>query len=95
MKIIERHDWVMVYSCTGNGNGGKGCNSLLEVAQDDLRYFEEQEYPWRTQPEAVCFKCPVCNAVTDIPKKDWPANHTNLEKWSSHWRDDDVQYVYV
>ena len=90
MKVIERRSWVKQYECTGHGNGGRGCGSTLEVGIEDLRYFAKQKYPWRTQPEAVCFKCPVCNSVTDIPETDWPPNYTSLPKWSSEWRDSHI-----
>jgi len=84
MKVLEERPWTKTYNCTGFGNGNRGCNSLLEVEKDDLRYFA-LEFPWPIQPEAVCFKCPLCNAMTDIPKEDWPNNYTKLEKWTSAW----------
>ena len=91
MQVLERKDPVMQYSldieCSGRGNGEKGCGSLLRIGWHDLRHFEEQEKMFNIVPEAVVFKCPVCNNTTDIPKKDWPLNHERLEKWSSAWRD--------
>ena len=87
MKVLVRKDWKLERECTGTGNGRIGCGSTLEVSLSDLRYFAEQEFPWRTQPEAVCFKCPVCNAVTDLPKNIWPPNYEKLEAWSGFWRD--------
>jgi hypothetical protein len=90
MKILElgkntKEAWKLEAICTGKGNNKKGCNTLLEVEYTDLRYFAEQEYPWRIQPEAVCFKCPACNAVTDLDKNQWPSNIEDIEKWSNIW----------
>ena len=87
MKILKERPWIKQYECTGHGNGDRGCGSELEVGKEDLRYFAKQVYSWRTQPEAVCFKCPVCNAVTDIEKKDWPPSHTKLPKWTKSWQE--------
>lgn len=75
------------FICTGAGNKVKGCGALLEVARDDLRWFERQEFPWRIVPEAVLFRCPCCGAITDIPRADWPSNYTALTRFSSAWRD--------
>jgi hypothetical protein len=90
MKVLElgknaKENWNLKTKCTGNGNRDKGCNSILLVEYDDLRYFEGQEYPWRIQPAAVCFKCPVCNAVTDLEKTEWPTDVRNITAWAFDW----------
>lgn len=79
--------WSLDVVCTGNGNGGHGCDSVLRVKRNDLRYFAEQEFPWRIQPAAVTIKCPVCNVMTDLDRNDWPHKWTELKEWSSAWRD--------
>lgn len=90
MKVIEekkplQEQWSIQASCSSSGNGNKGCGSLLEVEHDDLRYFAEQEYPWRIQPAAVCFKCPICGEVTDLLKNQWPPFVSRLSKWTIEW----------
>lgn len=88
MKIIkEGKPYSVDIICTGKGNGGKGCGAHLRADRSDLRWFEEQVFPWRTQPAAVTARCPSCGATTDIPEAEWPREHTKLTKWTSAWRD--------
>lgn len=89
MKIIERAEkptWCKQYRCTGMGNNGHGCNSLLEMTPDDLVHFmgSGTGNGWAASEPAVSFKCPVCGTATDIPKEDWP-NTTNIRKVKSNW----------
>ena len=84
-KEPEIKIWKLTTECTGNGNGGKGCGSTLQVNRDDLRFFEEQEFPWRIQPAAVCFKCPICSKITDIHRDEYPDKWIQLTPWSREW----------
>lgn len=66
MKIIEPgrvgKNWSIRHRCTAWGNGGKGCNALLEVEFNDLRYFPGSgtgEMTWGHRDSAVSFKCPA------------------------------------
>lgn len=102
MKIIQEgkygtSKWKQQLKCTGAGNNQEStaCGALLEVEYDDLRYFAEQEYPWRTQPEAVSFKCPICNAMTDISRGIWPITYSQLEKFTTAWRDAPAHAKYI
>ena len=89
MKILEpgkvEETWTIRHRCTGWGNGDDGCEALLEVEREDLRYYEGQELPWRTSEPAVCFKCPCCNKLTDLGLNNWPKNYRSLERWTSEW----------
>lgn len=87
MKVITPGKTSFEHSCTGNGNGNKGCGAMLEIDREDLRYFPYYDGYMKTLPEAVVFKCPCCGATTDIAKSLWPVGHTNLTKWTSTWRD--------
>lgn len=82
---LDTGPWSQELTCTGRGNGDKGCEALLKVDRDDLRYYEGQEFPWRVSEAAVCFKCPCCGKVTDLKKDMWPVNHHRLALWSSEW----------
>jgi hypothetical protein len=94
MKLLEpgRIDkaWTIQHRCTGWGNDDSGCNALLEIELDDLRYYVGEEYPWRTVEPAVCFKCPCCGKVTDLGLDNWPKNYRNLKRCTSDWRDADT-----
>ena len=41
MKVLKPGkkgtDWTIQHACTGWGNGGKGCDAMLEVEKKDLR----------------------------------------------------------
>ena len=94
MKILEpgkngSTTWSMQHRCTGWGNGGKGCEALLELEYEDLRYFEGTggEVTWGYRESAVCFKCPCCGKLTDLGLNDWPTGHKQLRKWSKTWQD--------
>ena len=78
--------WAMESVCTGAGNSGNGCEAHLLVDKNDLRYFEGVPGDsWGSRDPAVCFKCPICSCVTDIPRKSWPFDHDNLIPWTSDW----------
>lgn len=89
MKVLEpgrdQKGFSVEARCTGNGNGGGGCNALLLVEQEDMRYFSGGGY-FERDPEVV-FRC-VCGVTTDLPSKQWPPNPRNtLTAWSAEWRD--------
>jgi hypothetical protein len=96
MKIIEPgrvgEKWSLQHRCTGWGNGGRGCDALLEIEFDDLRYFPGTggEITWGYRDPAVTFKCPCCGELTDLGMVDWPANYRTLKQYhsSSEWRDE-------
>lgn len=88
MKILERSDegWHVDHTCTGWGNGGSGCNSLLRVSKEDLVYYPGvASESWGSREAAVSFKCPVCDACTDLGKKDWPQRASSLRKVGAAW----------
>jgi hypothetical protein len=90
MKIIEpgkfgeENHWNMQHRCTGWGNGGKGCDALLEVDFEDLRYFAGVPGDtWGSRDPAVTFKCPCCSTLTDLGLNDWPKNYRTLPQYHS------------
>lgn len=89
MKIVKQPpNWQSrELTCTGAGNGGKGCKAVLLVDLEDLRHFSEREGYMRVYEEAVCFRCPCCGRLTDLPKDAWPNQPAkNLKAFSSHWK---------
>lgn len=95
MKIIEPgkvgRNWTLRHRCTAWGNDENGCDALLEVEYDDLRYYPgtpvQDKETWGDRDPAVCFKCPCCGKLTDLGRNDWPAGYRNLTPWSAEWRD--------
>jgi len=89
MKILEAgkvgENWVIQHRCTGWGNGGDGCDALLEIEFDDLRYFPGTggEVTWGYRDPAVTFKCPCCSTLTDLGLNDWPKNYRHLTQYHS------------
>ncbi len=85
MKIIEPGNfstlWKIEHRCTGWGNDDHGCNALLEVEKDDLRYFPDDG----EEESSVSFKCACCGALTDIGLQDWPKDYRKLAKYTEAW----------
>lgn len=92
MKIIEpgkvEKKWTIRHRCTAWGHGCGGCEALLEVEHEDLRYYEGQDFPWLTSEPAVCFKCPCCGKLTDIGVNSWPMKYKQLERWTTEWQEE-------
>lgn len=88
MKVLKKGKiWTVQRYCTGWGNGDNGCEALLEIEKDDLRFFEKQEYPWVIKEAAVSFKCPCCGKVTDLGREAWPDGYEKLNPWTQAWAD--------
>ena len=94
MKIIEAgrvgENWTIQHRCTAWGNGGKGCNALLELEFNDLRYYPgsgTSDMTWGYRDPAVCFKCPCCGKLTDLGLNDWPTGYKELNRWSKEWQE--------
>lgn len=92
MKVIEAGKigeyWSIKHRCTGWGNSGKGCEALLEIDFDDLRYCTPiHSDSWGGREAAVSFKCPCCGKVTDLGLNDWPSGHHELKQWTKEWHD--------
>ena len=94
MKVLElgrtNEKWSVQHRCTGWGNAGHGgCNALLEIEFEDLRYFPGNDSPtWGGRDPAVSFKCPCCCNLTDIGVNDWPIGYKKLTRWTSEWQDE-------
>lgn len=90
MKIIKEGTgvrWKREVTCTGEGNPcTDGCGAILEVEFGDLRYFEGIDYPI-FHSSAVIMRCPCCEGITDLERKDWPNNYQDLQPFTKRWRD--------
>jgi len=74
MKILEKGPgWSTKQKCTGKGNGGGGCESLLLVEPNDIYITSNTDYLGDTD-YYYTFVCPVCGIETDIPEKDVPSS---------------------
>ena len=79
MKVLEQgHGWCIKQRCTGKGNGGGGCNSLLEVEAGDIYQTSSTDYLGDTD-YYYTFCCPVCGIETDIPERDVPSSIKRLK----------------
>jgi hypothetical protein len=94
MKILEagkngKNTWSLQHRCTGWGNGENGCEALLELEFDDLRYYQGTGEGWGifTKEPAVSFKCPCCGKLTDIGLNDWPVGYRELPRWTKEWQE--------
>lgn len=88
MKILEEGtkglNWTIEHRCTGWGNGGNGCNALLEVEKSDLKYYPGNDsVTWGGRDPAVTFQCPCCDSLTDLGLNDWPAGYRELPRYTS------------
>lgn len=79
MKVIEKGPgWNIEQICTGNGNGGGGCNSRLLVEANDIYVTSSTDITGEVD-YYYTFTCPVCGAETDISKSKIPANIKKLK----------------
>lgn len=85
MKVIKPGNqgkgWTLNHYCTGWGHGDNGCNALLELERDDLRFavgygsfVGDMDYKEPT----VAFKCVCCGCITDLGRNEWPPNYNTL-----------------
>lgn len=58
-------EWCLRQKCTGYGNSGIGCKSLLLVEQDDI-YMTRSCCCNGDYDLCYTFKCPVCGNETDV-----------------------------
>ena len=72
MKVLEEgKNWSIQERCNGIGNGGGGCNALLEIEKEDIYitchtdYLGEKDYYYT-------FCCPQCKMETDINQEKIP-----------------------
>lgn len=89
MKVLKAgnfglKNWTGEYYCKGDYGGG--CQALLQVDKEDLRWYPGVSGDsWGSRDPAVCFKCPICSKISDIPRKDWPVGASSLKKWTETW----------
>ena len=94
MEIIKKgkttEKWSINVTCTGNGNDcTSGCHAELRVNRDDLRFYDGNSGYFQ-RDDAVLFKCPCCNGITDMARQDWPTKPHDLVKFSTAWRNEHV-----
>ena len=83
--------WTMRVTCTGSGNGGKGCRAVLRINRGDIyktfstryeRWVEtgflyRREYDKPVQSTHWTITCPECGAETDLVYRRIP-NYNNI-----------------
>lgn len=85
MRVLEKgKPWSVSVRCTGRGNGGQGCESLLEAESDDMRYYPGADHPV-VRPAAVSVRCPECRTITDLDRRDWPKGFNQLPRYTTAW----------
>jgi hypothetical protein len=74
MKVLKKgraqKGWATETVCTGNGNGGGGCEAKLLVEEGDL-YRTESHCRDETDVYST-FMCTECKVETDLPDRVVP-----------------------
>lgn len=92
MKVLEpgktKEKWTLQHRCTGWGRTEQGCEALLELEAEDLRYqpglLSYHDEKFQSEPH-VSFRCPCCGEVTDLGMNDWPKQYDKLTRWAHEW----------
>ena len=80
MKVVEKGPgWSIQKRCTGEGNGGGGCGSLLEIEREDIYETSNTDMTGFTD-HYMTFRCEVCGVESDISYYDVPSNVRILAK---------------
>lgn len=61
----EKMPWTKKATCTGKGNGQKGCGAKLLISAGDL-YTTFKSDDGETNTSYYTFQCPCCKVETDI-----------------------------
>jgi hypothetical protein len=67
MKVLVKNSekWKKEVVCTGKGNGGLGCKSVLEIEAEDL--YKTQNCDYRGDCDVYStITCPECGVETDV-----------------------------
>jgi hypothetical protein len=74
--------WSGEYECTGFGNNGNGCGSILLVQKSDLYETYNSDMYGEVYATHITFMCPVCGAETDIKApREVSAGIPGKESW--------------
>lgn len=69
MKVIKpgnpAKQWTTRVTCTGRGNGNRGCQAVLEITVDDLFTTHSNHYDGSTE-HYITFRCCQCGSLTDV-----------------------------
>lgn len=72
MKILEEgKGWSIKERCTGKGNGGGGCDSLLLIEESDLYITSHTDLSGETD-YFYTFRCIKCGRETDVEANKIP-----------------------
>ncbi|MBI4434955.1 hypothetical protein HY635_04065 [Candidatus Uhrbacteria bacterium] len=87
MKVIKKgrpqKGWTKELKCTGEGNGDGGCGAKLLVEEGDL--FRTESHALNETDYYITFRCPNCNALTDIDDRVGNISAHELPHYSA-WR---------
>ena len=64
-------------TCTGEGNGGNGCGSILRITKEDL-FQTHSSFMGRYETKYATVLCPVCAELTDLASTDKPPAEVQL-----------------
>ena len=78
MKVLEKGPgWSLKIKCTGAGNGGAGCDSILLIEEGDVYMTHSYCYDGSSDSYYTIY-CPLCGAETDIPGNKLPSRIKDL-----------------
>ena len=83
MKVLQRGEgWKLEVTCTGRGNGGGGCGSVLEINEEDI--YNTYHYDYAGDKDTYyTISCPICGKETDIDSQYIPYGVCNCVKNNS------------
>ena len=70
-KGREQRGWSKKFKCTGKGNGGGGCGTILLVSEYD--FYETSRICYDGSGDTYnTFCCSECGVETDVPSRSKP-----------------------
>ncbi len=84
MRVLKKgrvqKGWAEEYNCTGDGNGGGGCNALLLVEFKDV--YKTFRHCYDETDTFYTFRCASCGVETDMKDYSGPKDGIpNKKAW--------------